>query len=209
MKKGLLIQWTAYAIFPLLVAAGACGRTQTARFYTLSALTDSGKGSRNSAPGHGVAVGVGPIELPEYLDRPQIVTRVRPNEVRFAEFHRWAGSLAEDFSGTLAKNLSVLLGTERIAPFPWKSTTPIDCRVEVRVSRFEGRPGDRVLLQGQWSLFSADRKTLMAAGASTFDEPVDGDDYGALVAALSRALAALSREIGRAIESLPRDAPGE
>jgi hypothetical protein len=209
MNKGLLIRLTAYTVCPLLIAAGACGRTQTTRFYTLSSLIDSEKVARAAGPGRGVAVGIGPIEFPEYLDRPQIVTRLGPNEVRFAEFHRWAGGLAENLSGTLAENLSVLLGSERIALYPWKSTTPIDCRVEVRIARFEGEPGGRVLLQGRWSLFSPDRKTLLAARASSLDEPVEGEDYEALVAAQSRALVSLSREIARAIESLPRDAPGE
>lgn len=157
----------------------------------------------------GTAVGLGPIRLPEYLDRPQIVTRMSPNEVRFAEFERWAAPLAGSFSSALAENLSTLLGTDRIALHPWKATTSIDCRVEIEVSRFDGKPGDSVLLESRWIVFSEDRERVLSTKTSSIREPVSGKGYEALVAAQSRALAALGREIAEAIRSLPQDAPEE
>ena len=209
MKRYLLIKLTAYVLCPLLVVIGGCSRTQTARFYTLNALTDAQSGRQAVASDQDVAVGLGPIQLPEYLDRPQIVTRVSPNEVRFAEFERWAAPLAGSFSSTLAENMSTFLGTDRIALYPWKATTPIDCRVEIEVSRFDGKPGDSVLLQSHWIVFSEDRKRVLGTKTSSLSEPVNGKGYEALVAAQSRALAALGREIAEAVGSLPRDAPEE
>jgi uncharacterized lipoprotein YmbA len=209
MKRYLLIKLTVYVLCPLLIVIGGCCRTQTARFYTLNALTEPPPERQAAPTEHGVAVGLGPIRLPEYLDRPQIVTRVSPNEVRFAAYHRWAGPLAGDLSSTLAENLSTLLGTDRIALYPWKSTTPIDCRVEIEVSRFDGKPGDSVLLESQWIVFSEDRKRVLHTKTSSLSEPVNGKGYEALVSAQSRALAALGREIAEAIRSLPQDAPKE
>jgi uncharacterized lipoprotein YmbA len=209
MKKDLLIKLTAYVLCPLLIVIGGCSRTQTARFYTLNALTDPSTERQAGPSEDGVAVGLGPIRLPEYLDRPQIVTRLGPNEVKFAEFERWAAPLAGSFSSTLAKNLSTLLRTDRITLYPWKATTPIDCRVEIEVSRFDGKPGDSVLLQSQWIVFSEDRKRLLGTKTSSLSEPVNGKGYEALVAAQSRALAALGREIAEAIQRLPQDAPEE
>jgi len=209
MKKELLIKLTAFALCPLLIVIGGCGRTQTAKFYTLNALTEAQPGSRAVASGQDVTVGLGPVRLPEYLDRPQIVTRVSPNEVRFAEYHKWAGPLAGNFSTTLAESLSTLLGSGRIALYPWKSTTPIDCRVEIDIVRFDGKPGDSVALQSQWIIFSKDRKRVLGTKTSSLSEPVNGKGYEALVAAQSRALAALAREIAEAIQSLPRNTPEE
>jgi uncharacterized lipoprotein YmbA len=207
MKKDLAIRLTACVLCPLLIVIGGCGRTQTARFYTLNALTDPSTERQAVASDQDIALGLGPIRLPEYLDRPQIVTRVSPNEVRFAEYHRWAGPLAGDLSNILAENLASLLGTDHIALYPWKSTTPIDCRVEIEVSRFDGKPGDTVLLQSQWIVFSKDRTNVLRTKTSSLSEPVDGSGYEALVAAHSRALAALAREIAEAVRSLPRDKP--
>jgi uncharacterized lipoprotein YmbA len=209
MKKGFAIRLAACALCPLLIVIGGCCRTQTARFYTLNTLTEPPSGRQAAPSEHGVAVGLGPIRLPEYLDRPQIVTRISPNEVRFAEYHRWAGPLAGDLSSTLAENLSILLGTDRIALYPWKATTPIDCRVEIEVSRFDGKPGDSVVLESQWIVFSEDRERVLGTKTSSLSEPVNGKGYEALVAAQSRVLAALGREIAEAIRSLPQDTPEE
>ncbi len=198
-----------YVLCLLLIVIGGCSRTQTARFYTLNGFTDPSTEQQAVPSKDGVAVGLGPIRLPEYLDRPQIVTRVSPNEVRFAEYHRWAGPLSGDLSNILAKNLSTLLGTDHIALYPWKATTPIDCRVEIEVSRFDGKPGDSVLLESQWIVFSGDRKKVLGTNTSSLSEPVNGRGYEALVAAQSRALAALGREIAEAIRNLPQDTPEE
>ena len=207
MKKDLMIRFMVFVLCPLLLLIAGCGRTQTAKFYTLNALTDPQMDRRSVSSGDGIAVGLGPIHLPEYLDRPQIVTRVSPNEVRFAEFERWAGPLVADFASTLAANLSSLLRTERVALYPWKTTAPIDCRVEIEVSRFDGKPGDSVSLQGRWSLFSKDRKRTLVTKNSSVTEPANGKGYEALVAAQSRAIAKLSREIADAIQARPRDEP--
>lgn len=207
MNKDLAIRLMSYVLCPLLLIVGGCPRTQTTRFYTLNSLTDRPTEERAVASERGVAVGLGPIQLPEYLERPQIVTRVSPNEVRFSDFHRWAGPLGGDFLSTLAENLTILLATDRIALYPWKSTTPIDCRIEIDVSRFEGNAGDHVLLQSQWRIFSGDRKDVLLTKTSTLSEPVDGKDYEALVSAHSRAVEALSREIAEAVRALPKDAP--
>ena len=209
MKMHLLIKLTAYVLCPLLIIIGGCSRTQTAKFYTLNALTEPSTERQAPPSENGVAVGLGPIRLPEYLDRPQIVTRVGPNEVRFAEYHRWAGALAGNVSSILAENLSTLLGSDHIALYPWKSTTPIDYRVEIEVSRFDGKPGDSVLLQSQWVVFSKDRTKVLGTKTSSLSEPVNGGGYDALVAAQSRALAALGREIAEAVRRLPRDTPEE
>jgi uncharacterized lipoprotein YmbA len=209
MKKDLAIKLTALVLLALLILTVGCSRTQITRFYTLTSLTDPRTDGGADSPAQGIAVGLGPIELPEYLDRPQIVTRVSSNEVRFADFERWAGPLEDDLAGTLAANLSGLLRTDRIALYPWKGTTPIDCRVEIQVSRFDGKPGDHVSLQGKWSVLSRDRKQTFVTKASIVREPTNGKGYEALVAAQSRAVATLSREIAEAIRNLPQGAPEE
>lgn len=205
MKKDLKIKLTVYVLCPFLIIIGGCGRSQTARFYTLTALTDPPTEGQAAPAARSVAVGLGPIRLPAYLDRPQIVTRVSPNEVKFAEYHRWAAPLASNLASALEENLSTLLGSDLIALYPWKSTTPIDCRVEIEVSRFDGKPGDSVLLESQWTVFSGDRGRVLGTKTSSLSEPVNAKGYEALVAAQSRALAALGREIAEVIRSLPRD----
>lgn len=203
MRVAPLLGLVARILCTALVFAAGCSRSPTARFYTLHALTDVEREGRDAAVEGGIAIGVGPIEFPRFLDRPQIVTRVSPNEVSFAEFHRWAAaSLKDDFSSKLARNLSILLATSRVAPYPWTSTTPVDVQVKIDVIRFDGHLGRDVVLQTRWALFGEDPTHPLLSKASSLREAVDGQGYGALVEAQSRALAGLSREIAEAIRRL-------
>jgi uncharacterized lipoprotein YmbA len=173
----------------------------------LHALTDAGKEKPGTTVDGGVALGLGPITFPRYLDRPQIVTRVSPNEVEFAEFHRWAESLKDDFSSNLARNLENLLATDRVAVYPWTSKTAIDVQVKIDVIRFDGQLGKNVVLQTQWAVFGKDPARTLVSRGSTVNEPAGGKGYEALVSAQSRAIAGLSREIAQAIQALPQNKP--
>jgi hypothetical protein len=188
-------------IIALLLSAG-CANTKPSRFYTLSPLATSEGETQGSAEGLGLAIGVGPVKLPEHLDRPQIVTRTSRNELRLAEFDRWAGSLQDDFSRVLAENLSILLSTGRVSLYPWRRSVPIDYQVVVDVNRFDGELGGNTWLIARWSVFGGRDKEVLFMRKSRIIEPSGAQGYRAMAAAQSRALANLSREIAKAIEAI-------
>ncbi len=190
----------AAAVAGLLLAA--CAGTQPSRFYTLSSLPDAGAAAPSAASSD-LAVGVGPISLPNYLDRPEVVRRATANEFQLAEFDRWGEPLGDVFPRVMAENLSVLLVTDRVFLLPRRRATTIDYQVEVQVTRFDADVGGPAVLAARWEIFDNDGKSLVL-DRSTFTETVDGEDYGAVATAMSRTVAALSREIASAITSLPR-----
>ncbi len=204
MMKGLFSRFAAITMGAVLMFALGCAGTKPAKFYTLNSLDISEIESRSEEATRGVALGIGPVRFPDYLNRPQIMTRSSHNALTFAEYHRWAGSLREDFSRILAENLSILLATARIALFPWTSVTPIDYRVTIDVIRFEGKIGGDVTLKVRWSILGGAVKKVLVIKTSNFIEPVGGANYEALVAVQSRALAGLSREIAEAINNISR-----
>ena len=55
-----------------------------------------------------VAVVVASVRLPQYLERPQIVTRSGDNRLQLAEFDQWGGNLYQDMTRVLAQNLARL-----------------------------------------------------------------------------------------------------
>lgn len=199
-------------VLPLVVVAlggsilGGCigGKSKDSKFYVLSPFPDSKTGKQAAAFESDVAVGIGPIDLPQYLNRPEIVTRASPNQLDLAEFDRWADSLRQNFSRTLTENLSFLLSTHHVAVFPWDGATPIDYQVEVEVNRFEGDADGNAVLTARWSIFGKDGRELLVRKRSHFSEPAGAGDYEALVSAMSRTLANLSREIATAIETVSR-----
>ena len=188
----------AAAIVGLLLAA--CAQTLPSRFYTLSGLPDD---AAPSAASSDLAIGVGPISLPNYLDRPEIVRRTTPNQFQFGEFDRWGEPLQDIFPRVLAENLSVLLGTNRVFLLPRRQATTIDYQVEVQVTRFDGDVGGPVVLSARWEIFDNDGNSLLVE-RSTFTESVVGEGYGAVVTAMSRTIAAFSGEIAAAMTALPR-----
>jgi hypothetical protein len=202
MQKSFFFRLTILMLGVFLLAAGGCASTQSASFYTLSPIVNSEIETSTAKPGQGMAIGIGPIKFPEYLEGSQIVTRTGRNSLELAEFHRWAGSLKKDFLRILAENLSTLLSTDRVFLYPWRKSVPIDYQIVVEVFQLDGRPGGNALLVACWNIFSGDGKKVFLARKSSFREPTVAGGYDAFVAAESRALANLSRDIAMEIKTI-------
>ena len=175
-----------------------CGGTPSARFFVLPALEKSQ--STSMSHDSSLWLGVGPVLLPPSLDRPQIVTRLQPNEVQIAEFYRWAEPLGDNFTRVLVNNLSVLLGTERVARYPWRRTESMDFQVCVDVLRFDAHEETGSILQARWSLLDSKNQRIMHRGINLMT-PLEGEGYEAIVNAMGKSLERLSREIASAVQA--------
>jgi uncharacterized lipoprotein YmbA len=144
------------------------------------------------------------VELPQYVNRPQIVTGESSNELQRASREQWAEPLDTNFARVLADNLSVLLGTDRVAIFPWKGPVPIDYQVVVEVTQFLGVPKGAVALVALWRVLGKDGREVLVSRQSRLSETTESGQYDALAAAMSRTVASLSREIATAIARLPQ-----
>lgn len=193
---------TAGTLGLMLIMLVACASNAPSRFYVLSSLTGTGGEPETASDKRKVTIGIGPVELPAYLDRQQVVTRVSANELHLAGFDEWAEPLGDSFTRVLIENLSVLLPKDFFRIFPFRGSESIDCQVEVEVFRFDGRLGGDASLMTRWSIFGEDDKNLLLTRNSSFKEATAGPGYGALVAAQSRTVEALSREIAGAIKGL-------
>jgi uncharacterized lipoprotein YmbA len=204
MSNSVRFRLAVVALVLCLVVTIGCASTQPSRFFTLSALASSETRTRVGASSPSIAIGVGPVTLPELLDRPQIVTRTSRNELRLAEFDRWAGSLKDDFSRILAENLSILLSTDRVSLYPWRRSISVDYQVVVDVVRFDGELGGDARLVARWTVLGGRDKEVLSMHTSRISEPSGEQSYAALVGAESRALGRLSREIAEAIMSISK-----
>ena len=69
----------------LLLISGCVSKSASNRFYTLNAIP-KGETKANVSEGQRcIAIGIGPVELPAYLDRPQIVVRTSANRFDFTD----------------------------------------------------------------------------------------------------------------------------
>ncbi len=192
-----------------LVALGLClslsscsplaPRPDLSKFYTLAPIggTTAASSATGLAP---LTVGLGPVRLPDYLNRPQVVTRVAPNQLELSEIDRWAGPLDKDFNRMLNQDLSQQLGNAVVVDYPWNRSTPIDYAVEINVAHFESNAGKEAALQASWLVRDSNNKVLTSS-SSDIRKPI-GSGEGAAAGALSSALGDLSTQIATAIRDL-------
>lgn len=135
-----------------------CAGTAPSRYYGLSPMAASeSTPSKESRP---FTVGVTRLTLPEFLDRPQIATRLGPHEIRYDEFNRWAEPLKDNLSRVLGENLSALLGPDRVLVSSGAGALSADYHVWVEVIQFDAGPGGDFSLAAQWSLYSREKKKV-------------------------------------------------
>lgn len=180
-----------------------CSSSPSARYYTISPLTVQEQRSAAHGATDPVSVTVAPVEIPDYLDRLQIVTREGANGLRLAEFDRWGGSLAENITTVLVENLSGLLPSDRVFAYPRMPTEKPDYHLGVRVLRLDCLPGERVDLKVQWLITTGLDKQEVARRQAVFSEKVADSRYETMVDGVSRTIEQLSREISREIGSRP------
>ena len=136
--KGLLTS----AILAALLELAGCADNQPTRFYTLSAMTDA-PGGKPPATRADLTVGIGPVTLPPYLDRPQLVTWTAPGELKVDEFVRWGEPLDTGVTRTTVENLAALLPQDRVVRAPWPAARALRCRVAIDCAVSTVRRGSR------------------------------------------------------------------
>lgn len=183
----------------LLLSAGGCGNSPPSDFYVLTPMP---QGQPAPARDEALVVGVGPVDIPDYLNRAQIVTRAGPNRLDVDEFNRWGGSLVSNLAGVIAQNLSVLLGTDDVHVIPANEPLTPRFRIIVSVTRLDGALGEDVVLDARWIVTGPRVREQVESGRTVVREATNAGGYEAYVAAQSRAVEKLSRDIAADITAL-------
>ena len=203
----------ALLVFVLAAAGLVHGCLPTAtpptRFYALSAAP-ADAGSPDFGIGRFPSVEVVPVRVPQYLDRPQIVTRSGPHRLELAEFDQWAGNLRKNMTRVIVENLSVRLRTADVRIAPSRAAVPADVRVEVEVLQFERCEDRRVRLGAQWVLTVRNDPSSAAVRITRLQSRrlPGAPDYTSTVSAMSDLLAELSEAIARAVTRSLAKGPG-
>lgn len=173
------------------VLAG-CGHSPAVRSYTLAPEPAPATTGADSP-----SVVIGPISLPEPVDRLQIVRRVDGVRSEPSDGHRWAGALKNEMARRLASTLARERGLARVAATPQNSIARPDLAVPVDVLRFDADDFASVTLEALWSVRQDGRD--IASGHFSRSEPVAARTHEALVVAHGRLVDALATEIAAAI----------
>jgi uncharacterized lipoprotein YmbA len=177
----------------LMVAALLAGCAQPNKsFYVLTA--------NGPVPsGGGIGIGVGPVSLAEYIDRPNLVTQEAPNQLGVSEDHRWAGDLSASIARVVAANLGRDLKTGNIRTYPWVRDEEINYQVTLDVRQLHSESDGYAVIEAGWRVYQLPGRTLKASKTFTDREPLESDGYNASVAAQSRLIGRLSDSIAASI----------
>jgi uncharacterized protein len=182
------------ALLMLVGVVAGCAFTEPSRFYLLTGTPPAGPAVPVADK---LAVGVEPVSLPAYLDRPQIVRRESPHTLELSEFERWGEPLDGSITRILVDNLAARLGTDRVfIPSSRPQVTPT-VTVDVAFSRFDADPDGVAVMSAHWRVLNA-RGAEVAANRTVVRQPA-GASYDDTVAVLSNALGVLSDDIAAAI----------
>jgi uncharacterized lipoprotein YmbA len=193
-----------------MLACPGCGllspREDTTQYAVLASLDEipGAQAPAASANLSSACVGLGPVTLPEYLKRPQIVSRVEGTRIVLSGTERWAEPLDQALLRVLAIDLARTMGAGRVVNYPWYECDAPGLQVEIAFSRCERDETGKVVIAARWSLSGIEGAGTPIERESRIEQQATGHDGASTALALSRGLAELCREIAGAVPASSR-----
>lgn len=174
----------------------SCQHSPQKNFYYLTAqLAQEKNQEQHSAQTESSKVnqliGIGPIEIADYLNRSQIIDNQANNSLSMAENAFWAEPLDKSIARITALNLAN--SARSFVYFPWRSDSKPRYSIRVRVDELS-RTANQAKLNANWELMDNDTKTNLLRKNFTRSTSVDSGAK-ALAQAYSKLLADLAEEI--------------
>lgn len=169
----------------------ACGGTTT--YYRLN--SDGPVPVRTA----GLFVAIGPVTLPGYIDRPELVFQSGTNQFQVPTTAVWTGTLHDNVVQTLRDDVGRRLDSGNVVAFPAPSGTPVRYQVEVNVAQFHAISGTNAILDVSWRVVEPSSGRTISRHNGSYSEPIAGDGYDAVVKAESGLVGQLADGIVRSL----------
>ena len=184
-----------FGVAVVLILVAACSWTSPqANFYSLKSLS----GQESVSPSRKTAVGVAPVTVPDYLDKPQMVTRESNGvELKVSELNRWGEPLSGMIQRVLADDLALLLPGAWVKPENYGREN-YAYSVYVEINRFDGVSGGDAVLDCWWSVKNASGSVVRRQRES-FRQPM-GQSYENMAEVQSVLLSRLAARIAGVIK---------
>jgi len=148
---------------------------------------------------------VAQAQVPDYLDRPQLVEHTSANGLKLLDNDQWAERLSMNVARVVAQNLSAMVPADASIPLPLHGSFPYKCQVVISLNTFElDSNGGEALLAGRWSIADATGDNELAAATVSLRKPASGPGIAGAVDAMSKALGDVSRDIAAQVKRLPQ-----
>ena len=182
----------SFIVFLLLLITGCFGGySEQSKFYSLQAITDV-----SSVSSKKMTIGINEIELPEYVDRPQIVSATKgSSEVKISETNRWSESLDTLIQRTLTADISAYLPQAVVKEKTLNEN--FNATVSIQITRLDMIADDSALLEAWWYISDRNGKTLYREKFSE-TKKIKGN-YDSFVLSISDLLGIMSEKIAKQV----------
>ena len=186
-------------LLALVTLVAGCG-VQSQRPSQLFVLAPTASATVVATSSKPPALVIGPINLPAYTERTAILSLQGPSALVAAPAARWAEPLDKNFARVLVENISLLLNNEQVTALG--GVTAADhVQVVIDVTEFVATADGQALLTAYWQILGSDGHSVLASHKTHYQEAAQDKGTGALVAAMSRTLASLSKDIAQAVSA--------
>ncbi|MBI2799270.1 MAG: membrane integrity-associated transporter subunit PqiC [Gammaproteobacteria bacterium] len=175
----------------------SCARTPPSHFYALESTASSGGVHPPRMMPANTTVYIGPVTVPEAIDRPQLVVRQTDNELGVLEGQRWVEPLKIAIGRVLATTLTAELGNTVVGAYPGTALTDAVYRVQVDVQKIDISSSGSISFDAVWSVRRAEGGNAVAG--RTVGTQGGGADYRALAGAYTQMATRIGRDIAQAL----------
>jgi uncharacterized lipoprotein YmbA len=130
---------------------------------------------------------LGPVSVPQEVDRPQIVVRDGSSQLLLVEQQRWAAPLKDSLPRLLAAELDRNQRNNQFVPVASGAVATPKARLAIDVTRFDVSRVVGATVSAHWVYRSLEQGSVPIEGNALGQAPVLRGDYADLVEALRRA----------------------
>jgi len=194
------------AFFFVLSGCISIPNSPTPRYYAFVPVHEN-QVSKKVIIAPGIIIGIGPVKIPEYQDRPQIVTITQDHMLQFAQFDRWGESLDLGLANLIREDMTLMLPAAKLTLYPWNPSVAVKYQVAIEVVQLDSQFNKGLFLAVQWMIIDVQTSKTMIIKRSEFHRSINPPNYSGLAQTLSTACASLSSQIAEALGKLKDDAP--
>ena len=169
-------------------------------FYRLSADVGLKQNAKFAVNSKELIVGLGPVRIPEYLNRPQMMVAISDNQYSVSEEHRWAEKLDQNILLALYKALPAQLNTEHVLRYPWSQRQDINYQVSIDILDLTIDAQGQSQFMAQWSIKLKDKASVDKRFECSL--PASSSDYALMVKVQSECLTQLGQAISKSLNEL-------
>ena len=186
------------AFWPVLIMSASllagCGSSPVVRYFGLQAMPVEHQRNADEAP----VLAVGPLRVPDYLKRTQMVRRGQGAELIVDDFNRWAEPLDEAIHRTIASNVDGLLNSVVVVAFPTGAVLNVDYRLFGRIDRFDADSNGNAILDIQWGIGDGAGAMIVTTRRNRYQSRASqANDSAAIAQAMSAVVEQFSRDVAQ------------